>query len=689
VPLPLCFLLLLVGCGFSSEQSDRSSVSLRLLFPSRDGTHKALEAPQDVAIVVVTVTGPGMEPLFANALVGADRSVHFELAVPNGLQRLFTIAAFDSNGVILFTGDHMVNLTGGSITVTITPKGVSTETTPALLGIAVTPANPSVEVGMKLPFTANGLFSNGTKADLTASSTWSSSDSSVATIDASGMATGVAEGTTTIMAAIGAITGTTTLTVTDNSSGTTTPPLITRLSLTKGVVGDTLKITGSNFGGTPTPSAVSIGGQTATTTRWTDTEIAAIIPDGSLIGTSTKVAVAVTVGGQQSNVGPSLLLFDHTHGVGGQNGNGNLDKLILDVATKTITVTDVSDPSPSNSTISIVLSGDANTVAGAKGPGLQRIRDFDTSPVLASISIPARDVAISRDGNLLLLTDGTATATRFTNFTETPTSTPITNPNPLPPSSFEPDCIHEVALSSDGNTAAVITQESPDGCFGPFHIYRIDDVKANPKFTDVVSSTEDVVYTDVAISEDGHTVIAGWINRPFGQPPTFGIDRILNSNPGLSILSSQVLATSTMTCTSICTVDVDISADGMTAIVGIAGIDPSGQNNLFKVFQILDADLVSATSREVFQKTILGEEGEPPRTFPFLNLEGVAINSGGSIALVRVNDSQSPSPVIITAFPLFNHPFFVSIFSISFDFDALPTFNTSTPVRNQDQIDLQ
>jgi hypothetical protein len=138
-----------------------------------------------------------------------------------------------------------------------------------------------------------------------------------------------------------------------------------------------------------------------------------------------------------------------------------------------------------------------------------------------------------------------------------------------------------------------------------------------------------------------------------------------------------------MTCVSACppqTVDVDISADGMTAIVGISDI---------KVFQILNADLVSATSTEVFQETLLGEEeGELPSTFPFRNLEGVAINSGGSIALVRVNDSQSP-PVLITAFPLFNHPFFVSIFSISFDFDALPKFNTSTPVRNQDQIDLQ
>jgi hypothetical protein len=69
-----------------------------------------------------------------------------------------------------------------------------------LLSIAVTPANPSVALGQTQQFTATGLFSSGLTQNLTASVTWSSSAAGVATINAAGLATSVAPGSTTITA---------------------------------------------------------------------------------------------------------------------------------------------------------------------------------------------------------------------------------------------------------------------------------------------------------------------------------------------------------------------------------------------------------------------------------------------------------------------------------------------------------
>ena len=85
--------------------------------------------------------------------------------------------------------------------------------TPTLVGIQVTPANPSVAPGAIQQFTATGSFSDGTTKSLTSTANWLSSAPAVATINTAGVATGVTGGTTTISASSGGITGSTTLTV--------------------------------------------------------------------------------------------------------------------------------------------------------------------------------------------------------------------------------------------------------------------------------------------------------------------------------------------------------------------------------------------------------------------------------------------------------------------------------------------
>jgi Big-like domain-containing protein/putative pyrroloquinoline-quinone binding quinoprotein len=97
-----------------------------------------------------------------------------------------------------------------------------------LVSISLSPSAPSIQTGGTQQFTATGAFSDNTTQNLTSTATWSSSNPSVATITSAGVASGVAVGTTTIKAASGTISGTTTLTV----SATAPPPPTTTDVLT-------------------------------------------------------------------------------------------------------------------------------------------------------------------------------------------------------------------------------------------------------------------------------------------------------------------------------------------------------------------------------------------------------------------------------------------------------------------------
>jgi len=85
---------------------------------------------------------------------------------------------------------------------------------PQIVSITVTPVNPSVQLGTTQQFTATGTFSDGSTENLSSSVTWSSTSTAVATIDASGLATSKGQGTSTITATSGTISGSTVFTVT-------------------------------------------------------------------------------------------------------------------------------------------------------------------------------------------------------------------------------------------------------------------------------------------------------------------------------------------------------------------------------------------------------------------------------------------------------------------------------------------
>ena len=88
-----------------------------------------------------------------------------------------------------------------------------TSPAPVLLSIAVTPTDPLVFPDQRQQFTAMGTYSDGHTHDVTRGVKWSSAVLDVATISWDGVARTVGDGQTTIQAALGAVDGSTTLTV--------------------------------------------------------------------------------------------------------------------------------------------------------------------------------------------------------------------------------------------------------------------------------------------------------------------------------------------------------------------------------------------------------------------------------------------------------------------------------------------
>jgi Bacterial Ig-like domain (group 2) len=132
----------------------------------------------------------------------------------------------NTNAATITTGGMATAKAAGSSTIIATSGSVSgstllSVTSPTLVSIGVTPANPSIAKGKTEQFTATGTFSDNSTQNLTGSVTWTSQTATVVTINAGGLATAVAAGTSKIQAASGAISGSTALTVT-----VTTPTLV-------------------------------------------------------------------------------------------------------------------------------------------------------------------------------------------------------------------------------------------------------------------------------------------------------------------------------------------------------------------------------------------------------------------------------------------------------------------------------
>ena len=149
-------------------------------------------AIDDIRVTGLTVNG--------NAItLDASGSFTTTVSLTNGVNTI-TVVATDAAG----------NPTTDMITVTYTP---SDTTTPVLTTITVFPYSTSIEIDKIATFTASTLDQNGNTISSTVA--WSSSNTTVGTIDSNGVLTTLFSGTTIITATSGSVSGTATITVLD------------------------------------------------------------------------------------------------------------------------------------------------------------------------------------------------------------------------------------------------------------------------------------------------------------------------------------------------------------------------------------------------------------------------------------------------------------------------------------------
>lgn len=181
-------------------------------------------SPATISSVVVTPVAPsvakGMSQQFAatgtfwDGATSITQDITFDSAWSSSDETVAKI----TTGVInngLATTFAMGSATISAAFDTLSGSTDLTVTKPLLQTITVSPTSPTLLSLSNKTFTAMGTYSDNTSVDISSSVTWSSSNTTIATISSSGgKATTVIPGSTTIAAALDGITGVAPLTVT-------------------------------------------------------------------------------------------------------------------------------------------------------------------------------------------------------------------------------------------------------------------------------------------------------------------------------------------------------------------------------------------------------------------------------------------------------------------------------------------
>jgi uncharacterized protein YjdB len=188
----------------------------------------ALSAQSVITVSAATVVQITVLPATATTAAGTTVPFTADGTLSDGTHQDLTGSATwrsSDTGVATVAATGVATaLAPGTATITATFGRVSgtaqlTVSGATLTSLEIDPVDPTVAIGADIAFTATGIYSDGTRADLTATVTWTSSAPRVVTIDATGHATARAAGRAVITAATGAManarTATSTVTVTN------------------------------------------------------------------------------------------------------------------------------------------------------------------------------------------------------------------------------------------------------------------------------------------------------------------------------------------------------------------------------------------------------------------------------------------------------------------------------------------
>jgi uncharacterized protein YjdB len=172
----------------------------------------------DPTLTQISIT-PSNQTIAMGATLQLSATGYFSNGTQEGLSGVAwqsgqtSIATIDAQGKVTGMGDGVAQVSASYQGLTGNTSVTVGSASPTLVSIAVTPNQISLPVGQTEQFTATGNYSDGSKQTLTQTATWSS-NGSVASVSAAGVALAQAVGTATISATSGSVTGTASLTVT-------------------------------------------------------------------------------------------------------------------------------------------------------------------------------------------------------------------------------------------------------------------------------------------------------------------------------------------------------------------------------------------------------------------------------------------------------------------------------------------
>jgi len=207
----------ILGVSGISTLAD-STVNGRLLAQTAvtlDGTGNTVSLPVYEAPVLTTIT---VSPSTANITVGFTQQLNatsldqFDfpiVATINYTTSNSSVATVDTDGLVtaIADGSATINASSGSV------SGTSTITVeaPVLTTITVSPSTANITVGFTQQLNATSL--DQFDFPIVATINYTTSNSSVATVDTDGLVTAIADGNATINASSGSVSGTSTITV--------------------------------------------------------------------------------------------------------------------------------------------------------------------------------------------------------------------------------------------------------------------------------------------------------------------------------------------------------------------------------------------------------------------------------------------------------------------------------------------
>jgi hypothetical protein len=193
----------------------------------------AVSAQATLTVTTGTLSSISVTPVISSVAVAQSRQFTATGIYSDGsTQNISHAVVWASSDTLVATMNANGGLNSGLATgqaagvaqITATSGAISgsaelTVTAASLTSISVTPLNPVIVNGLTRQFSATGLYSDGSTADLTTVANWTSDTVVVASMNASqtpasGVATGLSAGTSLIRAGFAGVEGGTTLTVT-------------------------------------------------------------------------------------------------------------------------------------------------------------------------------------------------------------------------------------------------------------------------------------------------------------------------------------------------------------------------------------------------------------------------------------------------------------------------------------------